>query len=724
MRLGVKGLDKLKNKFTSYNSNKDEWAVVERAYEYALAAHAGQRRESGESYITHPLEVSIILAELELDLVTIVAGLLHDVVEDTEITLEQIEKDFGPEVALLIDGVTKLSSFEFTSKEEHQAENLRKMFLAMAKDIRVILIKLADRTHNMRTLGYLRSSKQKEISKETLEIYAPLAHRLGIYKLKSELEDHAFRYLQRDDYYRLDSMLAKKRNEREELIEEIIAILKEKLFSTGIEAEIQGRPKNLYSIYTKMKEQKKDIDEIYDLTAVRIIVDSVKDCYAALGVVHTIWKPIPGRFFDYIAMPKPNMYQSLHTTVVGAKNELVEVQIRTWEMHRTAEYGIAAHWRYKEGVKDEKEFAEKLSWLRQLLEWQQEYSDVHEFIENLKIDLFTDEVFVFTPKGDVVDLPAGAIPIDFAYRIHTDIGHRCNGAKINGRIVSLDYKLKTGDIVEIFTSKQGRPSRDWLNMVKSSQAKSKIRAWFKKERREENIVKGKELLEKELRKLKIAPHLLLKRSLLEEVEKKFSLQTEDDLYAAVGYGGITPQQVIARLREEYYKHRERPQEEIARPEVKPWKKKNGAYRGVRVEGVDNILIRFAKCCNPVPGDDIVGFVTRGRGVSVHRSDCPNLKNQNDRSRLLNVFWEENREGAYPVEIEISAIDRTNLLTEIMAVISENKVDISAVNGRTDKDGIAKIHLTLIVKNLKHLEFVMNKVKHIKSVFEVHRFFSN
>ncbi|PKM79018.1 MAG: hypothetical protein CVU88_07980, partial [Firmicutes bacterium HGW-Firmicutes-13] len=454
-------------------------------YHLALKVHAGQKRISGEVYIIHPLGVAQIIADLELDPVTIAAGLLHDVVEDTEVTLNELKEKFGEEIGLLVDGVTKLSQLEFKSKEEQQAENLRKMFVAMAKDIRVILIKLADRLHNMRTLKYLTPTKRKEIARETLEIYAPLAHRLGIYKVKWELEDLAFRFLEPDKYYNLVGRLAKKRKEREEFISRVITNLKSRLDEVGIKGEIQGRPKHLYGIYEKMNAQDKDINEIYDLTGIRLIVDSVKDCYGALGIVHTLWKPIPGRFKDHIAMPKPNMYQSLHTTVVCAKNELLEVQIRTLEMHRTAEYGIAAHWRYKEGVKGDEEFAEKLSWLRQLLEWQQDLKDAHEFMENLKIDLFTDEVFVFTPKGDVIDLPAGAVPLDFAYRIHTDIGHRCVGAKVNGRLVPLNYQLKTGDIMEIITSKHGTPSRDWLKIVKSSQAKSKIRSWFKKEKKEE-----------------------------------------------------------------------------------------------------------------------------------------------------------------------------------------------------------------------------------------------
>ncbi len=713
-------LQLLKDRFTNYNNRKEDWALVRKAYDFALKAHSGQTRVSGDSYIIHPLGVALILTELELDVVTIITGLLHDVLEDSSFTYDEIEQEFGEETAYLVDGVTKLSRMEFRSKEEHQAETWRKMFVAMARDIRVILVKLADRTHNMRTLRHLSIHKQKEIARETLEIYAPLAHRLGIYKVKWELEDLAFRYLNTKDYYNLVEKLAKKRKEREEFISEAISILNQQLGDAGIDAEITGRPKHLYSIYTKMKEQGKDFNEIYDLTAIRIIVNTIKDCYAALGIVHTLWKPIPGHFNDYIAMPKSNMYQSLHTTVVFAENELLEVQIRTWDMHRTAEYGIAAHWRYKEKTRDDIEFEEKLSWLRQLLEWQQELKDAHEFMEHVKIDLFTDEVFVFTPRGDVIDLPAGSIPLDFAYKIHTDIGNHCVGAKANGRIVSLDYQLQTGDIIEVITSKSGTPSRDWLKMVKSSQAKSKIRSWFKKERREENIAKGKESLDREIRRLHLDPKLLLKEQLLEEVGKRFNLLSVDDVYAAVGYGGVSVQQVISKLRDEYKK--QYGEEEQPKPvEIKPWQGAAKAAHGVKVQGVDNLLVRFSKCCNPLPGDDIVGFITRGRGVSIHRKDCSNIQGvSGDKDRYINVFWESDSDLSYPVEIEITAMDRSNLLAELMQVVSESKVNITAVNGRTTKDKIAIVHLTFIVKDLDHLEFIMNRVKRVKDVFSVRR----
>ncbi|UNC92891.1 RelA/SpoT family protein [Candidatus Contubernalis alkaliaceticus] len=716
-------LEMVKKKFQSYSPDGN-WAIIEKAYSFALKVHAGQKRVSGEVYIIHPLGVAQIIADLELDPVTIAAGILHDVVEDTETSLEELREIFGEEISLLVDGVTKLSKLQFTSKEEHQAENLRKMFVAMAKDIRVILIKLADRLHNMRTLKYLYPAKRKEIATETLEIYAPLAHRLGIYKVKWELEDLAFRFLEPEKYYNLVDRLVKKREDREEFISRVIIRLKERLEDVGIEADIQGRPKHLYGIYEKMERQDKDINEIYDLTGIRLVVENIKDCYGALGIVHTLWRPIPGRFKDFIAMPKANMYQSLHTTVVCAKNELLEVQIRTWEMHRTSEYGIAAHWRYKEGVKGDEEFEEKLSWLRQLLEWQQDLKDAHEFMENLKIDLFTDEVFVFTPKGDVINLPAGAIPLDFAYRIHTDIGHRCVGAKVNGRLVPLEYRLSTGDIMEIITSKQGTPSRDWLKMVKSSQAKSKIRSWFKKEKKEENIIRGKEILEKELRRIYLDPRELLKPAILVEIGKRFNLLSEEDVYSAVGYGGVTHQQIITRLREEHKKmHKDEvPLEE---PKLKPWKDKAKAGKGVRIEGMDNLLIRFARCCNPLPGDQIVGFITRGRGVSIHRKDCPNILSREDSlERGLNASWEQDSKVSYPVEVQITALDRTNLLQELVAAVSESKINITAVHGRTNKNQVATIHLTIVVRDLEHLQHTMNRLRKVKDVFTVGRTTSN
>jgi GTP pyrophosphokinase len=696
--------------------------LVERAYEFAKKAHDGQHRISGELYIFHPLEVAMILADLELDTITIAAGLLHDVVEDTEYTLEDITKVFGDEIALLVDGVTKLGKLEFKTKEEQQAENLRKMFLAMAKDIRVILIKLADRLHNMRTLKYLPVEKQKEIAIETLEIFAPLAHRLGISKIKWELEDLAFRYLEPERYYELVEKVAKKRKEREEHINKMIAILEKKLEAAGIKAEIQGRPKHFYSIYKKMKEQNKSFEQIYDLTAVRIIVSSVRDCYAALGVVHTLWKPIPGRFKDYIAMPKPNMYQSLHTTVIDSLGEPLEIQIRTYEMHKTAEYGIAAHWRYKEGNKSD-DFDKKLSWLREILDWQRDLRDAKEFMESLKIDLFSDEVYVFTPKGDVINLPAGSCPIDFAYRIHTDIGNRCIGAKVNGKIVPLDYKLKNGDIVEIITSAHSNgPSRDWLQFVKSTQAKNKIRQWFKKERREENINRGKEMLEKEAKRQGYDIYQLINQDFMDNLLKKLSFQNIDDLFASVGYGGISATQAVQKILEEYKKNvrSDKGELESAKGEQK-FKQKNKIFEGVKIDGVDNVLVKFSRCCNPVPGDKIVGYITRGRGVSIHRQDCPNvINNVYDKERLIEVKWDGFKEKSFPVEIEASGYDRPGMLSDVLDILGDMNTTIDSVNARASKNGIAVIDLILEITDKQHLDNIIQKLKKINGIFEVRR----
>ncbi|MCF6096644.1 bifunctional (p)ppGpp synthetase/guanosine-3',5'-bis(diphosphate) 3'-pyrophosphohydrolase [Thermovorax subterraneus] len=714
-------LHTLKERIKSYNPTAN-LELVDRAYEFAQKAHDGQHRISGEMYIFHPLEVAIILADLELDTITIAAGLLHDVVEDTEYTLEDINREFGDEIALLVDGVTKLGKLEFKTKEEQQAENLRKMFLAMAKDIRVILIKLADRLHNMRTLKYLPVEKQKEIAIETLEIFAPLAHRLGISKIKWELEDLAFRYLEPERYYELVEKVAKKRREREEHINKMIAILEKKLEAAGIKAEIQGRPKHFYSIYKKMKEQNKSFEQIYDLTAVRIIVSSVRDCYAALGVVHTLWKPIPGRFKDYIAMPKPNMYQSLHTTVIDSSGEPLEIQIRTYEMHKTAEYGIAAHWRYKEGNKSD-DFDKKLSWLREILDWQRDLRDAKEFMESLKIDLFSDEVYVFTPKGDVINLPAGSCPIDFAYRIHTDIGNRCIGAKVNGKIVPLDYKLKNGDIVEIITSAHSNgPSRDWLQFVKSTQAKNKIRQWFKKERREENINRGKEMLEKEAKRQGYDIYQLINQDFMDNLLKKLSFQNIDDLFASVGYGGISATQAVQKILEEYKKNvrSDKGELESAKGEQK-FKQKNKIFEGVKIDGVDNVLVKFSRCCNPVPGDKIVGYITRGRGVSIHRQDCPNvINNVYDKERLIEVKWDGFKEKSFPVEIEASGYDRPGMLSDVLDILGDMNTTIDLVNARASKNGIAVIDLILEITDKQHLDNIIQKLKKINGIFEVRR----
>ncbi|MCL6636842.1 MAG: bifunctional (p)ppGpp synthetase/guanosine-3',5'-bis(diphosphate) 3'-pyrophosphohydrolase [Alicyclobacillus sp.] len=713
-------IERLCAQVLQYGKQEDA-ELVRRAYRYAEEAHRGQLRKSGEPYITHPLAVAMILAELRLDATTLAAALLHDVVEDTRITDEEVVRQFGSEVAALVDGVTKLKRIKFDSTEEQQAENLRKMFMAMAKDIRVLLIKLADRLHNMRTLRYQPPEKQLETARETLEIFAPLAHRLGIYTLKWELEDLSLRYLNPQQYYRIVHLMAQKRKERESYVETVLDELREKLRAADIQAEVSGRAKHIYSIYRKMVTQNKEFNEIYDLFAVRVIVESVHDCYAVLGVVHTLWKPMPGRFKDYIAMPKANMYQSLHTTVVGPKGEPLEIQIRTWEMHQTAEYGIAAHWVYKEGAqKTDAKFSQKLAWFREVLEWQQDFRDAQEFMETLKIDLFSDEVFVFTPKGDVIELPAGSVPIDFAYRIHTDIGNRCIGAKVNGKMVPLDYRLRTGDIVEVLTSKHSYgPSRDWLKIVQSSQAKSKIRAWFKKEKREENIARGRELIEKEMIRQRFEPHTLLTPGALADVLQKFNLTREDDLLAAVGYGGISPGQVVARLLDRY--RREHPDQPPDRVALELRERQKPSSSGVRVRGVDNLLIRFARCCNPVPGDDIVGFVTRGRGVSVHRSDCPNAQPLLvDRDRLLEVEWAGAPDQSYPVEIELISLDRHGLINEVMNAVAETKTDIQAVSGRVDNKKIAHVNLTVRIHNLDHLRTVVERLKRIKDVHCVRR----
>lgn len=714
------GLNKLISEVTKYNPEADI-DFLKRVYAFAEKAHEGQRRISGEPFITHPRGVAEILAKLELDSITIAAGLLHDVVEDTDIALGEIEEQFGAEVALLVDGVTKLSRIEFKNKMEQQVENLRKMFFAMAKDIRVILIKLADRLHNMRTLKYMVPNKQREIAEETLEIFAPLAHRLGIFKMKWELEDLSLRYLEPEKYYALVDGIAKKRAEREAYIASVTDTLREKLQAVGIEADIQGRPKNFYSIYNKMVRQQKELAEIFDLIAVRVLVDSVKDCYGALGIIHTLWKPIPGRFKDYIAMPKSNMYQSLHTTVIGQHGEPFEIQIRTWDMHRTAEYGIAAHWRYKEGAKSDEDFEQKLSWLRQLLEWQDDMRDAREFMETLKIDLFSDAVFVFTPKGDVVELPAGSVPIDFAYRIHTQVGHRCIGAKINGKIVTLDYKLKNGDIIEIITTKQTNgPSRDWLNVVKTSESRNKIKAWFKKENREENIVRGRDTLDREIKRLGGEPAELLKPERLTDILKKMNLFAVDDLFAAVGNGAVTPQQVLTRFREDIKKDKALNLEELLKKE--PRKNKKTASHGIIVKGEEDVLIRLARCCNPVPGDPIVGYITRGRGVSVHRKDCRNiLQHESDETeRMIEVSWDQADSGSYHVHLELSAMDRAGLLTDVMAIITEMKISANWVNARGAKNRMATIDLVLEIHSLEQLEHIMNKIRRVKDVYDVWR----
>jgi len=707
--------------------NSSEVELVIRAYDFAKNAHAGQSRISGEPYLIHPLAVAQILVNLELDMSTVAAGLLHDVVEDTPVRLAEIEEEFGAEIALLVDGVTKLTRLEFRSKEEQQVENLRKMFLAMAEDIRVIMIKLADRLHNMRTLNHQPEYKQREIAEETLEIFAPLAHRLGIFTIKGELEDLAFRYLEREEYYGLVKKISMKRQEREAYIEHVIKILKDKLKEADLQADIQGRPKHFYSIYKKMKEKEKDLNEIYDLIAVRVIVGTVRDCYEVLGIIHTLWTPIPGRFKDYIAMPKPNMYQSLHTTVMGLAGEPFEIQIRTIEMHRTAEFGIAAHWRYKEGHKvGNKELDQRLAWVRKILEWQKEVKDTREFMETLKIDVFSDVVFVFTPKGDVKELPAGSIPLDFAYRIHSDVGHRCVGCRVNGKMVPLDYVLKNGDIVEIITSKQiSGPSRDWLKMVKTSQAKNRIRQWFKKEKREEHILRGRDSLEKEFKKQGLDFAEAFKTEKLLETAKKLGMNHYEDLFAAIGEGVLSSFQVYTRMRDDFFpKVKELPS--VSLSELQLGTKKQEQYRktshGIKVKGEDDVLVRLARCCNPLPGDPIIGYITRGRGISVHRLDCANVQNlkQEEQGRIVDVAWDEDAESVYQVELEIEALDRTHLPLDIMSTLAEMKIHINTIHARTIRLGHAVINLKVDIRTIGQLSLLIEKIKKIKDVLDVFR----
>ena len=655
----------------------------------------------------------------------IIAALLHDVVEDTEYTIDDIKILFGKEVAFLVDGVTKLSQFHYKNKEDQQTENFRKMFLAMAQDIRVVIIKLADRLHNMRTLGVFRKEKQERISRETMEIYAPLAHRLGIYNIKWELEDLCFHYLHPDEYYDLVRQMRQKRKVREEIVNDTMRVLHQHIEESGIEATITGRPKHFYSIYKKMKRDNKDLSQIYDLYAVRVIVDTIPQCYAILGIAHSLWKPLPNRFKDYIAVPKPNMYQSLHTTIIGTKGQPVEIQIRTWEMHHISEYGIAAHWRYKEGNKaGSKSFDQKISWLRRLLEWQ-DTSNSKEFINALKLDVFSDEVFVFTPKGDVINLPKGSIPIDFAYRIHTEVGNRCVGAKVNNKIVPLDTKLKNGDIVSVITSKTGKPSYDWINMVGASESKAKIRSWFKKEYRPENISRGQELLLEELEHLGYKAKEVATKERLKEVGKYFNHISEDDILAAVGYGGIAIKTVVLKLID-LYKKDTSPEKTTSLKSAKDFenlkmrsiKKRSGT--GILVKGQEGLEVHLAKCCNPVPGDKIIGYVTRTKGVSVHRLDCPNTINFINKERQIEVEWEQTTSGMFLVTIEVISYDRTGLMADILAALTEMKLSVSSANVKVENTGMAVMNLGIQIKDLPQLDYIMTKIRRIKGVHSVNR----
>ena len=730
--------DMLIARIRKYHPSTDV-SMIEKAYKLAVKAHGDQRRKSGEPYIIHPLWVAIILADLEMDKETIAAGMLHDVVEDTKFTEEDIRREFGDEVALLVDGVTKLGRLSYSSdKLEVQAENLRKMFLAMAKDIRVIIIKLADRLHNMRTLQFMTPAKQKEKAKETMDIYAPIAQRLGISKIKTELDDLALKYSQPEVFYDLVNQINARKTEREEFVEQIVEEVSTHMKNANIKAEVNGRVKHFFSIYKKMVNQDKTVDQIYDLFAVRIIVESVKDCYAALGVIHEMYTPIPGRFKDYIAMPKPNMYQSLHTTLMSSVGQPFEIQIRTEEMHKTADYGIAAHWKYKEsndGKKSvEAQEEEKLSWLRQILEWQRDMSDNREFLNLIKgdLDLFAEDVYCFTPQGDVKNLPNGSTPIDFAYAIHSAVGNKMVGARVNGKLVNIDYKIQNGDRIEILTSQNSKgPSRDWLNIVKSTQAKNKINQWFKKEFKESNIIRGKDMIATYCRAKSINVANIIQPKYQEIVQKKYGFKDWDSVLAAIGHGGLKEGQVVNRLAEEYGKdHRQAITDEVVLERVAEAAKNKvhiaKSKSGIVVKGIDDMAVRFSRCCNPVPGDEIVGFVTRGRGLSIHRTDCINMihLSESERARLIPAEWEtevtEKSGGQYLAEIKMYANDQQGLLMEISRIFTEGNVDVKSMNVRTSKKGTATIEMGFIVHGREELERIVKKLQQLSGIIDIER----
>lgn len=730
--------DMLIARIRKYHPSTDV-SMIEKAYKLAVKAHGDQRRKSGEPYIIHPLWVAIILADLEMDKETIAAGMLHDVVEDTKFTEEDIRREFGDEVALLVDGVTKLGRLSYSSdKLEVQAENLRKMFLAMAKDIRVIIIKLADRLHNMRTLQFMTPAKQKEKAKETMDIYAPIAQRLGISKIKTELDDLALKYSQPEVFYDLVNQINARKTEREEFVEQIVEEVSTHMKNANIKAEVNGRVKHFFSIYKKMVNQDKTVDQIYDLFAVRIIVESVKDCYAALGVIHEMYTPIPGRFKDYIAMPKPNMYQSLHTTLMSSVGQPFEIQIRTEEMHKTAEYGIAAHWKYKEsndGKKSvEAQEEEKLSWLRQILEWQRDMSDNREFLNLIKgdLDLFAEDVYCFTPQGDVKNLPNGSTPIDFAYAIHSAVGNKMVGARVNGKLVNIDYKIQNGDRIEILTSQNSKgPSRDWLNIVKSTQAKNKINQWFKKEFKESNIIRGKDMIATYCRAKSINVANIIQPKYQEIVQKKYGFKDWDSVLAAIGHGGLKEGQVVNRLAEEYGKdHRQAITDEVVLERVAEAAKNKvhiaKSKSGIVVKGIDDMAVRFSRCCNPVPGDEIVGFVTRGRGLSIHRTDCINMihLSESERARLIPAEWEtevtEKSGGQYLAEIKMYANDQQGLLMEISRIFTEGNVDVKSMNVRTSKKGTATIEMGFIVHGREELKRIVKKLQQLSGIIDIER----
>ncbi|HZD18319.1 MAG TPA: bifunctional (p)ppGpp synthetase/guanosine-3',5'-bis(diphosphate) 3'-pyrophosphohydrolase [Actinomycetota bacterium] len=703
------------------NAQRADVKAVQHAYEVAERAHHGQRRKSGEPFIQHPLGVTMVLADLGMDTTTLVAGLLHDVVEDTSVTLEEVERDFGADVAALVDGVTKLDKIPLHTREQRQAENVRKMLVAMARDIRVLIIKLADRLHNMRTLGPLRPEKQRQKATETLEIYAPLAHRLGIYSIRWELEDLAFRTLHPRRFEEISNLVGKAEDERQSQLEDAKHTIGKYLKRLKIKADVTGRPKHLYGVYEKMVLQGKEFGDIYDLLGVRILCESVKDCYAALGAIHALWKPVPGRFKDYVAMPKFNMYQSLHTVVIGPGGKPLEVQIRTQDMHRTAEFGIAAHWRYKEGKKSKRDETD-LAWLRQIMEWQQETQDPKDFMESLKIDLYEDQIFVFTPKGDVIDLPAGSTPIDFAYNIHTEVGHRCMGAKVNGKLVPLDYALTTGDTVEVLTSKgqDAGPSRDWLQVVKSPRARTKIKQWFSRERREDAMETGRELLQRELRREGLPLKRLTTDKVLAEVASDLNHSDLDSLLVAIGEGHVSTKSVALRLGRILTHEDEEETADV--PPAKPvrlGKRESGG--AVMVQGSADVWVKLARCCNPVPGDAILGFITRGQGVSVHRADCPNAKAlKTEPDRFIEVTWRAGRPTSFVVSIMVEALDRKKLLGDIATVLSEQQVNILSATSSVGRDRVAKFRFTFELADIAHLESVLRAVKKIDGVFDAYR----
>jgi GTP pyrophosphokinase len=703
-------ISEILEKAGAYLSSADT-ALIQKAYVFSAAAHAGQMRLSGEPYLSHPLEVASILADLKLDAVTIAAGLLHDTVEDSGVTVDRIAEEFGPETALIVDGVTKIGKMHFESREQAQAENIRKMILAMAEDIRVILVKLADRLHNIRTLGFQREERKKAIAQETLTIYAPLANRLGLYRIKVQLEDESLRYLRPDVYQQILDGIHNYRGKGETYIQKVCTIIENVLQENGISGRVKGRIKHIYSIFHKMEHRGLSLDQIFDLIAFRVIVDTVKDCYTVLGLVHSLWKPIPGKFKDYISMPKANMYQSLHTTVVGPEGERIEIQIRTEEMHRLAEFGVAAHWLYKEGgqVQD----ADRFSWLRQILDWQGDLKDSRDFLSTLRLDLFQDEVYVFTPKGQVKELPEGATPVDFAYAIHTEVGHHCAGAKVNGRIAPLNTPLKNGDTVEILTDPSRHPSRDWLQFVKSARARSRIKQWINTEERARSIALAKELLEKEGRRMGVNFARALKNGDLEPVAREFSLKTVDDLLSAVGYARITPRQVLSKLLPKEVLEAERKAQE--RPAPSPKK----ATEGVAIKGVDDVLVRFAQCCTPVPGDPIIGYISRGRGVTIHSQDCPNVANM-EPERLLDVRWEGEEERPYPARMRILCRNQRGVLAEVSALLAKEGVNIDSGQFSSTPDGLTEMEFVVEVKNASHLYTAMDKLRRLASVREVVR----